>query len=36
VVRAEYLIDAHAVSKVQGLPFTARELEAAIEKEFPS
>ena len=33
VVRAEYLIDAHSLSKVQGLPFTAREIEDAIEKE---
>ena len=31
IVRAEYLIDAKAVTKVQGLPFTARELEDAIE-----
>ncbi len=33
VVRAEYLVDAHSVSKIQGLPFTAREIEEAIEKE---
>jgi 2-oxoglutarate ferredoxin oxidoreductase subunit alpha len=32
VVRAEYLVDATPVSKVQGLPFTAREIEAAIEE----
>jgi 2-oxoglutarate ferredoxin oxidoreductase subunit alpha len=31
IVRAEYLVDAQPVNKVQGLPFTARELEAAIE-----
>ncbi|HZX53352.1 MAG TPA: 2-oxoacid:acceptor oxidoreductase subunit alpha, partial [Ilumatobacteraceae bacterium] len=31
IVRAEYLVDAKAVTKVQGLPFTARELEDAIE-----
>jgi 2-oxoglutarate ferredoxin oxidoreductase subunit alpha len=31
VVRAEFLVDALPVSKVQGLPFTSRELEAAIE-----
>ena len=31
IVRANYLIDAKSVSKVQGLPFTARELEDAIE-----
>jgi 2-oxoglutarate ferredoxin oxidoreductase subunit alpha len=30
VVRAEYLVDARPISKVQGLPFTAAELEAAI------
>jgi 2-oxoglutarate/2-oxoacid ferredoxin oxidoreductase subunit alpha len=33
VVRAEFLVDARPVSKVQGLPFTAIELEVAIEKE---
>jgi len=32
VVRAEYLVDARSLSKVQGLPFTAREIEAAIEE----
>ena len=31
IVRAEFLIDAQAVSKVQGLPFTSIELEDAIE-----
>ena len=31
IVRANYLIDAKSISKVQGLPFTARELEDAIE-----
>ena len=31
IVRAEYLVDAKSVTKVQGLPFTARELEDAIE-----
>ena len=31
IVRAEYLVDAKAISKVQGLPFTSRELEDAIE-----
>jgi 2-oxoglutarate ferredoxin oxidoreductase subunit alpha len=30
LVRAEYLVDAHAFTKVQGLPFRASELEAAI------
>ena len=33
IVRAEYLVDARSLSKVQGLPFTAREIEDAIEKE---
>ena len=32
MVRAEYLIDAKAVSKVQGLPFTSAELEHEIEE----
>jgi 2-oxoglutarate ferredoxin oxidoreductase subunit alpha len=30
LVRAEYLVDAQSVTKVQGVPFTAGELEAAI------
>jgi 2-oxoglutarate/2-oxoacid ferredoxin oxidoreductase subunit alpha len=30
LVRARYLVDARAVSKVRGLPFTAAELEQAI------
>ena len=30
IVRAEYLVDARSVSKVQGLPFTTAELEKAI------
>jgi len=34
IIRAEYLIDARSVSKVQGLPFTASELEAEIDAEF--
>ncbi len=33
MVRAEYLVDARSVTKVQGVPFTAGELEAAILKE---
>lgn len=32
IVRAEYLVDAKSVSKVQGLPFTALEIEDAIER----
>ena len=30
MVRAEFLVDAIAVTKVQGAPFTAGELETAI------
>jgi 2-oxoglutarate ferredoxin oxidoreductase subunit alpha len=33
VLRAEFLVDAVSLSKVQGVPFTAAELEAAILKE---
>ncbi len=32
VVRGEYLVDAQSVGKVQGLPFTAIEIEDAIER----
>jgi 2-oxoglutarate ferredoxin oxidoreductase subunit alpha len=32
VVRGKYLIDAQSVSKVAGLPFTTKEIEAAIEE----
>ena len=32
IVRAEYLVDAQSVTKVQGLPFTAGELEAALDR----
>ena len=32
IVRAEYLVDAKAVTKVQGLPFTSAELENAIQE----
>ena len=31
IVRAEYLVDALAITKVQGLPFAAREIEDAID-----
>ncbi len=34
LLRAEYLVDARSVSKVQGLPFTAGELEAALLEVF--
>jgi 2-oxoglutarate ferredoxin oxidoreductase subunit alpha len=30
LVRAEYLADAHTLSKVQGIPFKAAEIEAEI------
>jgi 2-oxoglutarate ferredoxin oxidoreductase subunit alpha len=33
LVRAEYLVDARSTTKVQGLPFTASELEHAILQE---
>ena len=32
IVRAEYLIDAKAITKVEGLPFSAAELEDAIQE----
>ena len=32
VLRAEYLVDAIAVTKVEGLPFMARQIEARIEE----
>ncbi len=32
IVRGEYLVDAQSISKVQGLPFTAIEIEEAIEQ----
>jgi 2-oxoglutarate ferredoxin oxidoreductase subunit alpha len=31
LVRAEFLVDAQAVAKVEGVPFTAAEVETAIE-----
>ena len=31
LVRADYLVDARPVTKVQGLPFTAHEIEQAIQ-----
>jgi 2-oxoglutarate ferredoxin oxidoreductase subunit alpha len=33
LLRAEYLVDARSVAKVQGVPFTAGELETAFLKE---
>jgi 2-oxoglutarate/2-oxoacid ferredoxin oxidoreductase subunit alpha len=35
LVRAEFLVDARSLSKVQGLPFRAAEVEAAIEEMVP-
>jgi 2-oxoglutarate ferredoxin oxidoreductase subunit alpha len=32
LVRAEFLVDARSLTKVQGLPFRAAEVEAAIEE----
>jgi 2-oxoglutarate ferredoxin oxidoreductase subunit alpha len=32
LVRSEYLVDAKVFSKVVGLPFVAREIEAEIER----
>jgi len=32
IVRAEYLVDAKPVTKVQGVPFTSAELEAAVQE----
>jgi 2-oxoglutarate/2-oxoacid ferredoxin oxidoreductase subunit alpha len=32
VLRAKYLVDARALTKVQGLPFKSREIEAAIDE----
>jgi 2-oxoglutarate ferredoxin oxidoreductase subunit alpha len=31
MIRGKYLIDAVSVGKIAGLPFTAREIEAAID-----
>jgi hypothetical protein len=31
-VRSEYLVDAKALTKIVGLPFVAREIEAEIER----
>lgn len=36
MLRAEFLVDARSVNKVQGLPFTAGELEASLLKEMGS
>lgn len=36
VLRAEFLVDARSITKVQGVPFTAGELEIAFLKELES
>jgi 2-oxoglutarate ferredoxin oxidoreductase subunit alpha len=36
MVRAEYLVDARSITKMQGVPFTAGELEQAMLKEMGS
>ena len=36
LIRGKYLVDAKALTKVQGLPFTAREIEAAIDEALAS
>ena len=33
IVRAEYLVDAKSLCKIQGLPFTTREIEHRIDEE---
>ena len=32
ILRARYLVDARSLTKVQGLPFKSREIEAAIDE----
>jgi 2-oxoglutarate ferredoxin oxidoreductase subunit alpha len=36
LVRGKFLVDARALTKVQGLPFKSREIEAAIEEALAS
>lgn len=36
LVRSKFLVDAEAVTKVQGLPFTSQELEAKINELLPA
>jgi 2-oxoglutarate ferredoxin oxidoreductase subunit alpha len=31
LIRGKYLVDAKAITKVQGMPFKSREIEAAID-----
>ena len=36
LIRGRYLVDATALTKVQGLPFKSREIEAAIDEALAS
>jgi 2-oxoglutarate ferredoxin oxidoreductase subunit alpha len=36
LIRGKYMVDAQALTKVQGLPFMSREIEAAIEEAIAS
>ena len=36
LIRAKYLVDAKALTKMQGLPFKAREIMAAIDEALAS
>ena len=36
LIRGKYLVDAQALTKVQGLPFKSREIEVAIEEALAS
>jgi hypothetical protein len=36
VIRSKYLVDAKCLSKVQGMPFKSREIEAAIDEALAS
>jgi 2-oxoglutarate ferredoxin oxidoreductase subunit alpha len=36
LVRSKYLVDARCLSKVQGMPFKSREIEAAIDEALAS
>ena len=34
MIRSDFLVDAKAITKVMGIPFTANELEAEIKEAF--
>ena len=36
LIRGTYLVDAQCLSKVQGMPFKSREIEAAIDEALAS